>query len=108
MEVGEAEEGGEVEAGLPGGSQGGDGVEDGGEDEVGEEAGEEEMEVAERKWRNFGIGGWLAVNVSLVEEIEGKGKVYVKGSEVAGKQEDETINQGDPGRQPRLSLDAAE
>ena len=54
------------------------------------------------------MGGWLAVNVSLVEEIEGKGKVYVKGSEVAGKQEDETINQGDPGRQPRLSLGATE
>ena len=108
MEVGEAEEGGEVEAGLPGGSQGGDGVQDRGEDEVGYQAGEKEMEMAERKRRNFGLGEWLAVDVSLVEEIEGKGKVYVKGSEVGGKQEDETINHGDPWRQARLRLDAAE
>ena len=75
---------------------------------MGDQAGEEEMEVAERERRNFGMGGWLAVDVSLVEEIEGKGKVYVKGSEVGGKQEDETVDQGDPCGQPRLRLGAAE
>lgn len=54
------------------------------------------------------MGGWLAVDVALVEEIEGKGKVYVKGSEVGGKQKDETIDQGDPCGQARPCLGATE
>ena len=55
MEVGKAEEGGEVQGGLPRGGEGGHGIQDGGVDKVGDQAGEEEMKMAERKWRNFGM-----------------------------------------------------
>ena len=52
--------------------------------------------MGERKQRNFRTGGWpAAFNVSLVEEIEWKRKVNVKGSEVGRQQEDEAVDQGD-------------